>query len=595
MAAITPTMGTFVREIVFDALWLCAFVVNAGFAAREPSWLSFGAQTLLTIQGVMLFHDCLHASAFAERRFNLWVGRLVGALFFWPFTFLRDCHLQHHKNVGLVDGDPELLHATREDAARRPLGRFMAHLARSPLSLLYAPIMQAIELRAWLRKNPRRSLVVEGALAVVVWTVFDVWLAQWGPVWRGFVFGVFGPSVAALLLVHYALLPMHYGMLSRRIATASYARRVLLTSRSFDPGWLAAWLVGNQTFHIEHHLYPRMSRFDLARFARGERRTIDAIAHGEGLVPMRHRSYFDFYVFMRALPLFSSVRDATDLRPVPRADITLYAVVVTAAALGYFVHPAIVFAPIVFLSWRELWHVLPLADARWFLAIALVTSAAGEWFGTRFGLFGVHYTYSFGALPVPLCVPFLWFGLMLPCWTVAAAITRQPVARAFLGAVLMCAIDLLLDPTLVAQGFWTWERVPESWLLYGIPQANFAAWIIGTFAAYLFFSWRRVEPRRTAWAAVVFLALGVAHAWQPIPTRPLAWVFVAIAALRLLVGARIVSEVDSTVRRILRKWLIHSLARATGSAHGFWTQLSPRLSSRSLSPPSTRVPASNAP
>jgi omega-6 fatty acid desaturase (delta-12 desaturase) len=300
------------KEATFTAL-LCALFVGdllviAGGGPLVP--LAIAVQVLVCVHAVMLFHDCLHGSALRTPRQNALLGRAVGAVFFWPYAFLRDSHLSHHKHVGLVDRDPELLHPTREDAAKKPLGLFLARLLRTPAGALsYAPLMQAVELARWLGEGDfsrrRRVFACETALMIAVTAAIDGLLAWRGALVFGYLAGVVLPAALALAFVHVALLPMHYGMLSGR-ARGSYARRVLLTSRSFDLGRAGAWLFANQLFHVEHHLFPGVSRWALGRLARERRAEVDAIAAREALPVMRHASYFAYYAWHRRLPTFSA-------------------------------------------------------------------------------------------------------------------------------------------------------------------------------------------------------------------------------------------------------------------------------------------------
>ncbi len=99
--------------------------------------------SLLSVQLVLVFHDCMHQSLFAHRWVNTWVARAIGALAWAPFHVLKANHLQHHKRAGLVQGDTEVLHPSRESAQRRRFGRQLVKLAHTPLApFLYAPLLQ---------------------------------------------------------------------------------------------------------------------------------------------------------------------------------------------------------------------------------------------------------------------------------------------------------------------------------------------------------------------------------------------------------------------------------------------------------------------
>jgi putative membrane protein len=216
-------------------------------------------------------------------------------------------------------------------------------------------------------------------------------------------------------------------------------------------------------------------------------------------------------------------------------------------------HPALLYAPLVALSFVQLWRSFSRRAAAIFLALALLTSGAGEWFGLTYGLFGVHYRYeagTFGPLLAPIlwaCVPWLWFAFMLPAWllarrTVAGDGFAAALARAFVAAWLMCAWDAMLDPWSVQHGYWTWER--ERALFLGIPQANFAAWLIGTFATFAIFeafTRGRAAPRiPSRWAILPFAVAGAAYALEPLPllSRAIAVIFVVCGLAAAATGDR---------------------------------------------------------
>jgi predicted metal-dependent hydrolase/uncharacterized membrane protein len=119
-----------------------------------------------------------------------------------------------------------------------------------------------------------------------------------------------------------------------------------------------------------------------------------------------------------------------------------------------------------------------------FAATYAITLIAELW-GTRVGLFGARYQYLLDAwapLPGPLlfvAVPCMWFMMMLPSYLVARRVVRRGhVGVALLGAAIMTAWDVVLDPTSVAAGLWRWSGGTPS--LYGIPVENYLSWYGGS-------------------------------------------------------------------------------------------------------------------
>ncbi len=167
---------------------------------------------------------------------------------------------------------------------------------------------------------------------------------------------------------------------------------------------------------------------------------------------------------------------------------------------------------IVILLLFSLWHATVALGARLalaFFAITTVTSWTFEEIGVVTGLvYGpYHYTPALGPWlgSVPVLIPLAWFMLIYPSYVIANLIGHgwpvgTPSGRghlvrlALLGALVMTAGDLLVDPILSGPtvGAWVWER---GGLYYGVPVQNSLGWIVTTFTIYLLY--RTVERRST--------------------------------------------------------------------------------------------------
>jgi putative membrane protein len=106
-------------------------------------------------------------------------------------------------------------------------------------------------------------------------------------------------------------------------------------------------------------------------------------------------------------------------------------------------------------------------------AATLVVEQLGSRTGVPFG----RYAYTDRLRPqlahVPVAVPLAWFGMAVPARE--AAVALAPVARVPLGAALLTAWDLFLDPQMTGEGYWAWAR-PGAYR--GIPLGNYAGWFL---------------------------------------------------------------------------------------------------------------------
>ena len=152
----------------------------------------------------------------------------------------------------------------------------------------------------------------------------------------------------------------------------------------------------------------------------------------------------------------------------------------------------------------SLWHASHALGVRLtlvFFVIAAVTSWTFEEIGVTTGLiYGpYHYTSTLGPWlgSVPVLIPLAWFVLVYPSYVVANLLVgRLPVGTpggrahlvglVLLGALVMTAADLVVDPILSGPSFraWVWGTAGP---YYGVPVQNYLGWIVTAFTVYLLY------------------------------------------------------------------------------------------------------------
>jgi len=129
------------------------------------------------------------------------------------------------------------------------------------------------------------------------------------------------------------------------------------------------------------------------------------------------------------------------------------------------------------------------AAARWgvgrtaAVGVAVVSATTAlEVIGTRHGRPFGRYQYADALQPqvagVPLIVPAAWWAMSVPAREVAHSALGSrstPVRRVVVGAAALSAWDLFLDPQMVDEGYWTWERRGA---YRGIPVSNYVGWFL---------------------------------------------------------------------------------------------------------------------
>lgn len=127
---------------------------------------------------------------------------------------------------------------------------------------------------------------------------------------------------------------------------------------------------------------------------------------------------------------------------------------------------------------------LPVLGSRKTTAIALFSCAVGaaaELIGTTTGYpFGTYeYTFWLGHKflgHVPWLIPPSWFALGLVSYDLGSRVAKSSAARIALGAVMLTAWDVSLDPAMSkAFPFWTY---PDGGEFYGMPLTNWAGWLL---------------------------------------------------------------------------------------------------------------------
>jgi putative membrane protein len=191
-----------------------------------------------------------------------------------------------------------------------------------------------------------------------------------------------------------------------------------------------------------------------------------------------------------------------------------------------------------------------------FAAISIVISAAAELTGTKTGwpFGGYEYLTLLGwkiAGRVPYGVPLSWFYMGFASYVLAMAIVPESAPRRgalgiVLGAWLLMAWDLVLDPAMAAMPqikFWEWH---EHGPYYGMPLRNLAGWY-GTGLAFIGLSrlswskepqWRSLDLTypfalyaiNIVWSMILAVSAGL---WQPAAAAILLSLIPAAFALRV--------------------------------------------------------------
>ena len=125
-------------------------------------------------------------------------------------------------------------------------------------------------------------------------------------------------------------------------------------------------------------------------------------------------------------------------------------------------------------------------------AVSLLFECVGVATGWIYGPY--HYTDLLGPKflgLVPLVIPAAWFMMMYPSFVITSRVIPRAwqggfrwVGMAAMGATVMTAWDLVMDPLMVVSGHWVWE---VKGAYFGIPLQNYAGWWLTTFVTFALF------------------------------------------------------------------------------------------------------------
>lgn len=227
----------------------CAAIILAtdNLALEIATALVMGNQLYLLF---ILHHDCVHYTACRSRRLNVWLGRLYALFLVKTFTATLETHKRHHAFLGEPGRDPD--------------DRFYA----GGIRWVWIRYWQNFSWHTYLSLTQygprvRRQVLLEQLTNLGFWVAVHLVLAQLGML-REALFLFWIPAATIILVVGpvtraYEHLPLaHYAPEdTRRFDIAR--NTVTVESRLLALFW------ANITYHVEHHSYPRVPFYRLAR------------------------------------------------------------------------------------------------------------------------------------------------------------------------------------------------------------------------------------------------------------------------------------------------------------------------------------------
>jgi beta-carotene hydroxylase len=198
----------------------------------------------------VLQHECGHQSAYNSARANRWVGRFLAWFIFMPFTTFTELHRFHHGFLGDPKKDPD-----EWFYERGPVKLFMREG-------LFLPRFIFLSLtRPHIKPSMRRTIVFEFAFNIVSYAALITFLVaiEWTMV---LIFGFLLPMLWLALVLNPISRGFEHYPLSL-LPENDPARRDLRHNTVTVTSPIMGFLWANITYHVEHHLFPRVPFYRL--------------------------------------------------------------------------------------------------------------------------------------------------------------------------------------------------------------------------------------------------------------------------------------------------------------------------------------------
>lgn len=205
-------------------------------------------------------HECAHQTLSGSRRLSIWLGRLLGAFMWIPYTVYRESHIRHHAYLN-TPGDWELWpysDPTRSKTFRRLFVVLDLVLGAYVIAWIYGRIF-------FHRNSPitsptkRRAIRLEYLGSVVLWTALTVQIAFERGAWlTPMVKPIFVPILIAGFLQTLRKLTEHLGMKSYDPLRGT---RTVIGGNPITK--LFSFLNFDIFIHGPHHRHPRLTHDQL--------------------------------------------------------------------------------------------------------------------------------------------------------------------------------------------------------------------------------------------------------------------------------------------------------------------------------------------
>lgn len=264
--------------------FMIAGVILLVYGYWLPSAISMG---IFWQQSGWLSHEYCHHSVFKNRKYNNWMGFLMGNLLQgYSITWWKDRHNTHHAITNVVDSDPDIDNLplfiwTKHDFHKLvywgpTFGKVLQYQAFYfvPFCFFLRLIwcLQSILFTSYMKTSPSKvyqdAATFERRLIIIHWVLVLSMIFTFCPSYTAMVYyflisemiGGFGIAII-VFFNHYAC--EHFPDCDKK--KLGFVEMQLRSTRNAKPNPVIDWIAGGLNYQIEHHLFPTMARNKLFR------------------------------------------------------------------------------------------------------------------------------------------------------------------------------------------------------------------------------------------------------------------------------------------------------------------------------------------
>ncbi len=121
--------------------------------------------------------------------------------------------------------------------------------------------------------------------------------------------------------------------------------------------------------------------------------------------------------------------------------------------------------------------------------------------GVIFGEYAYGQTLGVKFLEVPLAIGLNWVVLIYCTAQLSRKLFKNILLRVIIGALLMTALDFLIEPVAITYDFWSWESV-------AIPPQNYVAWFAISAVLQLLFNRLMTKSNNSLAIRLLYIQVG---------------------------------------------------------------------------------------